>query len=372
MPDLPRGGQEVPRGAERLRRLPPQGRQAQGRARPEVRGLPHREPTGRTRASTTRKTRFALTGKHIRQRVQGLPREQRLQGRAADLRRLPPQGRQAASGPARRQVRGLPHGDGLEATSRPSSTTATPGTRCAASTCAAKCETCHTAAPARREDADDLHRLPPEGRQAQRDARHGLRRLPHRAQLARGASTTTTCRSSSCAASTRRRVQGLPPRPEELQGNGAPTCIGCHRKDDTHKDAVRRQVRQLPHRQVAGATSSSATSATRSTRCSASTPPTKCDSCHTGHAYQDKLATDCFSLPRQGRQASRPARPAVRAVPRDGRLEEDRCASTTTSRASRWSGATRASSARRATDARVQGRAARSASPATRRTTSTS
>ena len=114
--------------AARLRRLP-SGR-LQPRAEPEPRG--GRVPDDVRHAATRRPTRsgrarrfnhssvFALVGVHAVAGVRGVPREQRLQGHAARLRRLPPGQLQRHAEPEPRggrvpdDVRHLPPGDRLD------------------------------------------------------------------------------------------------------------------------------------------------------------------------------------------------------------------------------------------------------------------
>lgn len=81
--------------------------------------------------------------------------------------------------------------------------------------------------------------------------------------------------------------------PKSYKGT-AQTCIGCHRKDDTHKDRYGEKCeschtdktwRDLVFRHD------------RDTKyaLTGKHAQTKCDACHTGHAYRDKLKTECFA-----------------------------------------------------------------------------
>jgi len=76
------------------------------------------------------------------------------------------------------------------------------------------------------------------------------------------------------------------------------TCIGCHRKDDTHKDRygdkcagchTEKTWRDIVFRHD------------RDTKYALTGrhAQTKCDSCHAGHVYRDKLAADCQSCHRK-------------------------------------------------------------------------
>ncbi|MEP7181683.1 MAG: cytochrome C [Betaproteobacteria bacterium] len=76
------------------------------------------------------------------------------------------------------------------------------------------------------------------------------------------------------------------------------TCIGCHRKDDTHKDRygdkcaschTDRTWKDIVFRHE------------RDTKyaLTGKHATTKCDACHTGHVYRDKLGTDCFACHRK-------------------------------------------------------------------------
>ena len=147
------------------------------------------------------RTRFALTGGARDAAVPRLPPRPDVQGGADDLRRLPPRGRQAAQGAARREVRCLPlHArlEGVELQPRPRHEVRAQG---AASHREVR-ELSHRDAVARKA-ADGLQRVPPQGRQA----RWG--RLGPSAQAVTPSATgarrrsITTRRSSRCSASTR-------------------------------------------------------------------------------------------------------------------------------------------------------------------------
>ncbi len=74
----------------------------------------------------------------------------------------------------------------------------------------------------------------------------------------------------------------------------AQTCIGCHRKDDTHKDRYGDKCAtchvETTWRDVLFRHDRDTKYALRDRHAQ-----TKCDSCHTGHLYRDKLAADCYA-----------------------------------------------------------------------------
>ena len=349
MPDVPRRRQEVPRGARRLQRLSPQGRQAQRLARRRLRRLPY---AGELEGDALRSRQDALRAHRQARRhaLQGLPRDRRLQEHAADVRRLPPQGRQqAAPRPARaRSARPATAREGLEGRhgvpARP-----------------------RHEVPAARQASDrevrELPRRPPRpcGRSSSRrasachkaDDKHNgtlgtaCADCHTERELARGEVRSRSLGVQAARKASRRRMQGVPPRSEELQGRAA----GLRRlpQEGRHaQGALRHQVRDLPHRRVRGRTSRFRHDVDTKYRLLGKHVETKCDTCHTARLYDGQAEDRLLFVPPQGRQAPRPARPRSATPATTRPTGSARCASTTTSRAFRYSAVTQRSNARTA------------------------
>ena len=265
VPDMPRRRKEIPRCAGRLRRLPSQGRQAQGRARPEVRRLPYRERAGRTRASTTARRDSRLRSStsdvackdcHANNVFKDTPLTCVGCHRKDDKQHRGRLGEKCEACHTR---------EGLARRRRRSSMTATRSTRCAASTAPRSARAATRRRAVARKAADDLHRMPQGRRQAQRDAGHRLRRLPHRAELARGEIRPRARRCSSCAASiaTSNARTAIATR-RATRARRRPASAATARTTRTRIATATSARAAIPRRR--GATSSSATTATRSTR----------------------------------------------------------------------------------------------------------
>lgn len=160
----------------------------------------------------------------------------------------------------------------------------------------AKCESCHTAAAVREKlptaciachRADDKHGATLgtgcgdcHGERSWRDAK-----FDHELSVfkLRGKHRDTDCRDC---------------HRDPKAYKGAPqACIGCHRKDDTHKDRygdrcaschTERSWREIVFRHDRDAKYVLAGRHAQA----------KCESCHAGHVYRDRLATDCYACHR--------------------------------------------------------------------------
>ena len=248
LPDVPRRRQEVPRGARHLRRLPSQGRQAQGRAGPEVRRLPHRKLNWKDARFDHGKTRFALT------------RQARRRRRARTATRT------TSSRTRRRTCVGCHRKDDKQHRGR----------------LGEKCEACHTAqrlerrrgVPARPRHASTRCAASIARRSARAATRPSAPRdkLPttcigcHKADDKHNATLGTACGDCHTERNWReakfdhdlsvfklrgkhRDVECKECHRDPKSYKGAPqTCIGCHRKDDTHKDRYGEKCATLPHR----------------------------------------------------------------------------------------------------------------------------
>jgi hypothetical protein len=78
----------------------------------------------------------------------------------------------------------------------------------------------------------------------------------------------------------------------------AQTCIGCHRKDDTHKDRYGDQCASC-HTEKTWRDIVFRHDRDTKYALAGKHAPVKCDSCHTGHVYRDKLKTDCYACHRK-------------------------------------------------------------------------
>jgi hypothetical protein len=157
----------------------------------------------------------------------------------------------------------------------------------------AKCESCHTAAPPREKlsticigchKADDKHNATLGTGCADCHTERSWREAKYDHELSvfklRGKHRDVECKD--CHRD-----------PKSYKGI-AQTCIGCHRKDDAHKDRygdkcanchTEKSWRDIVFRHD------------RDTKYAlmGQHAQTKCDSCHSGHVYRDKLATDCHA-----------------------------------------------------------------------------
>lgn len=162
---------------------------------------------------------------------------------------------------------------------------------------AAKCETCHTAPPLQAKTptncyachkADDKHNATLGSACGDCHTERGWKetRFDHEtaAFKLRGKHADVECRSCH------RDATGY---------KGAPqTCIGCHQKDDAHRARYGEQCaschsekswRDIVFRHDRDTKYALAGKHMR----------VKCDSCHIGHVYRDKLATDCYACHRK-------------------------------------------------------------------------
>jgi hypothetical protein len=161
----------------------------------------------------------------------------------------------------------------------------------------AKCESCHTAAPAREKlptgclgchKADDKHdgTLGPDCGDCHTERNWREAKYDHELSIfkLRGKHRDVECKD--CHRD-----------PKSFKGT-AQICIGCHRKDDTHKDRygdkcaschVEKTWRDVVFRHD------------RDTKYPlvGKHAQTKCDSCHAGHVYRDKLAAACNACHRK-------------------------------------------------------------------------
>lgn len=157
----------------------------------------------------------------------------------------------------------------------------------------AKCESCHTATPPREKlpascigchKADDKHNATLGAGCADCHTERSWREAKYEHELSvfklRGKHRDVECKD--CHRD-----------PKSYKGT-AQTCIGCHRKDDTHKDRygdkcanchTEKSWRDIVFRHD------------RDTKYALTGrhAQTKCDSCHSRHVYRDKLATDCHA-----------------------------------------------------------------------------
>jgi hypothetical protein len=76
------------------------------------------------------------------------------------------------------------------------------------------------------------------------------------------------------------------------------TCVGCHKKDDKHKDRYGMKCESC-HAAVSWKEIAFRHDADTKYRLLGKHAETKCDACHTGHLYNDKLTTDCWSCHRK-------------------------------------------------------------------------
>ena len=76
------------------------------------------------------------------------------------------------------------------------------------------------------------------------------------------------------------------------------TCVGCHKKDDTHKERYGTKCESC-HTEVRWKDVTFRHDVDTKYRLLGKHIQTKCDSCHTGHLYGDKLKTDCYSCHRK-------------------------------------------------------------------------
>ena len=295
LPQLPPAGKEVSRSPRPLHRLPREKGRAQGTPRQRVRGLPHRERLegnqGRPRQDAVSAPRQARAAQ-VRELPQGHP----LQGDTNRMHRLPPPGRQA-QGALRRQVRVLPWRPGLEVARFDHDTTratrsrgrhraitceschaghlyrdklqtaciachrkddshkGTLGDACGIATTSAtgrkrsfdhgktrfplrgrhdaiECKSCHKSAVFK-ETPTRVHRVPPQGRQAQGRARRVMRQLPCGARLEANDVRPRKTRFPLLGSHSRVKCESCHRDPDYKRT--PMDCYGCHKADDTHE-----------------------------------------------------------------------------------------------------------------------------------------